>query len=340
MAVVRLSDAIIPAVYDSYGEVNSPELTAFLSSGIVARSPLFDAHMAGPSETGTMPFWNDVDATTEPNYSNDDNGDAGFADKIGSGSMAYRKAWLNMGWSAMDLVKELAGSDPMRRIRARTSTYWLRQLQRRIVAVCRGLLLRNIASNSSDMTIAIHLEAGNSATAANRLNGDAVISAAYTLGDNAGKFVAIAMHSTVKATLVKNNEIAFVRASDGSLVMETYKGLLVITDDGMPVRAGTTNGFVYTTVLFGAGAFALGTSPADVPFEVARDPDKGNGGGQETLWERKQWLLHPLGHSWVEAGGGALVEKSPTLADLANVAKWTRVLQRKLVPIAFVTTNG
>lgn len=340
MAVVRLSDAIIPSVYASYGAVNSPELTAFLSSGIVARGENFDAYMAGPSESGTMPFWNDVDAATEPNYSNDDNADSGFTDKLGSGSMVFRKAWLNMGWSAMDLVGELAGSDPMRRIRDRTSTYWLRQLQRRIIAISRGVLARNLANNGGDMAIAIHLEAGNSATAANKMNGDAVISAAFTMGDQANKFVAIAVHSTVKATMVKNDEIAYVRASDGSLIMETYKGLMVITDDSMPVRAGTTNGFVYTTALYGRGAIAMGVSEPAVPFEVERDPSKGNGGGQETLWERKEWLLHPQGHSWVEAGGGALVEKSPTLADLAIAAKWSRVLTRKLVPMAFITSNG
>jgi hypothetical protein len=340
MAVTRLSDAIIPSVYASYGEVNSPELTAFLSSGVIVQSPQLDAYMAGPSTTGSMPFWNDLDATVEPNYGNDDSSDSGYADKVNAGEMAFRKAWLNMGWTTMDLVNELAGSDPMRRIRDRTSTYWLRALQRRVVAIARGVLAKNLVANGGDMVIPIHIEAGNSATAANRINGDAVISAAYTMGDRANQFVAIAMHSMVKATLVKNDEIAFIRASNGDLLMETYKGLMVITDDNMPVRAGTTNGVVYTTVLFGRGVIGMGVSTPAVPFEVERDPAKGNGAGMETLWERKHWLLHPLGHNWIEAGGGALVEKSPTLADLANAAKWSRIYPRKLVPMAFITSNG
>ena len=336
MAVVRLSDVIIPEVYASYGEVNNPELTAFLSSGIVAMNPQLNAYAEGPSKTGHVPYWLDLDQTVEPNYSNDDPADLAETQKLGMGELAYRKSYLNQGWSDMDLVKELMGADPMAQIKKRTSTYWLRQLQRRIVAMARGLWLKNVASNGGDMTIDVSTQDGAAATPANRMNSDALINAAFTMGDSANGFSAIALHSHVAAQLTKNDDIETIRDSDGVIVTRTYKGLTVVMDDNLPVIAGTTSGFRYLSVLFAPGAIGMGVGTPTVPVEMNRIPEAGNGGGQEKLWERKTWLLHPAGFSWVE---GSLAEMSPSLADLAMPSHWVRAYARKQIPMAFIITN-
>lgn len=336
MAEVRLSDVVIPEVWDSYGEVNSPELTAFLSSGVVANDPVLDQHANGPSKTGHMPYWLDLDQTTEPNYSNDDPSDSGSTMDIGTGQLAYRTSYLNQGWSSMDLVKQLIGADPLTQIRQRVSTYWLRRLQRRIIAITRGVLAENIANDSSDMVIDISTQDGVNATANNRFNSDAFLDAAYTMGDRVGGFVAIGVHSMVLKRMTQNDEIDFVADSQGKLTIPYYKGLLVIADDSMPVIAGTTSGYRYISVLFGRGAIGMGVGSPRVPVEVARVAAAGNGEGQETLWMRKTWLLQPAGHDWVE---GSLVEMSPTDADLALEAHWDRKYERKLTPFAFLITN-
>jgi hypothetical protein len=336
MAVVRLSDLKIPQVWDSYGEVNSPELTAFLTSGIVATDPVLDAHAKGPSNTGTMPYWLDLDATIEPNYSNDDPADVAVPNKISTDQLAYRKAYLNNGWSSADLNVQLIGEDPILQIKKRTSTYWLRALQRRVVAIARGVLAKNILSNASDMVIDISTQDGNNATVNNRFNATAFINAVFTLGDAGNKFVAIAVHSLVMSQMLKNDEIAFDRDSQGQLTIPRYKGVLVVVDDGMPVIAGTTSGFRYVSALFGPGFIGMGVGTPRTPVEVDRVAAAGSGEGIETFWERKSWLLHPAGHDWVE---GTLTELSPTVADLALASHWTRKYTRKLTPIAFLITN-
>jgi len=53
------------------------------------------------------------------------------------------------------------------------------------------------------------------------------------------------------------------------------------------------------------------------------------------LWERNTWLLHPLGFQ--QTGTPAAV--SFTQAELALAAQWDRVLDRKLVPMAYLITN-
>jgi hypothetical protein len=318
--------------------VNTPELTAFLASGVVARNALLNAHAQGPSTTGTMPYWLDLDSSIEQNYSNDDPADLASPQKIAMSSLAYRTSYLNQGWSSMDLTAELLDTNPLAAIKRRTSVYWLRRLQKRIIAIARGILAKNIATNSSDMVIDISTQDGVNATGANKFNSDALINAAYTMGDAAGGFVAIGVHSHVKAQMVKNDDIEFVKDSNGSLIMERYKGLAVITDDSMPVIAGTTSGFRYVSVLFAPGVIGLGLGTPETPNEVERVAAAGNGGGMETFWERKTWLLHPIGHSWIE---GTLVEKSPTDADLALSAHWVRATgyTRKHIPIAFLITN-
>lgn len=336
MAEVRLSDVVIPAVWESYGEVNSPELTAFLSSGVVANTPVLNAHANGPSDTGHLPYWLDLDQTAEPNYGNDDPSDLATPAKIGTSQLAYRKSFLNFGWSSMDLVPQLISADPLAQIRKRTSVYWLRALQRRIIALARGVLAENIANDSSDMLIDISTQDGVNATVNNRFNSNAFIHAVYTMGDAAMQFKAIGVHSMVMAQMVKNDDIAYVADSDGKLTIPFYKGMYVIVDDNMPVIAGTTSGYRFVSVLFGAGFIGMGVGTPKTPVGVQRVEAAGGGEGMETLWERKTWLLHPAGHNWVE---GSLVEKSPTLADLMLEAHWDRLYERKQVPIAFLITN-
>jgi len=336
MAVVRLTDVIEPAVWASYGEVNSPELTAFLTSGVVARSAQLDAYAEGPSLTGHLPFWLDLDAEVEPNYSNDDPSDLATVTGITTDEMAFRKSYLNKGWGSMDLVNELIAEDPLAAIRARVSTYWLRRLQRRVIAITRGVLAENIAVDGSDMVIDISTEDGNNATLANRFSSDAFVDAAYTMGDRAGGFVAMAVHSMVMNRMVKNDDIDFVADSAGKLTIPYYKGKYVVVDDNMPVIAGTTSGYRYVSALFTAGFIGMGVGTPKVPVEVERVAASGNGGGEERFWNRKTWLLHPVGHDWVE---GSLVEKSPTEADLMLAAHWDRIYERKLVGVAFLITN-
>jgi hypothetical protein len=135
--------------------------------------------------------------------------------------------------------------------------------------------------------------------------------------------------------MVKNNDIVYIPDSQGALTIPTYMGLRVIVDDGMAVRAGTTSGFVYTSVLFTAGAFGYGEGSAKTPVELQREAAKGNGGGIETLWERKSWLLHPAGYQATGTPAG----DSFSLAELALATSWARVVERKNVGISFYVHN-
>lgn len=336
MATVQLSDIIDVKVFQDLPSVNSPEKTAFFESGVVTRNSLLDGIATAAGKTAELPFWKDIDATVAPNLSTDNPATLATPDKIVQGEQIARKAFLNKGLSAADLASELAmGSRAMDRIRARVDAYWLRQWQRRLIASCNGILADNVANNSGDMVINVAAEATASQTATTKFNRDTFTDAVYTMGDAADALRAIAVHSAVMKQMVKNDDIVYVQDSQGRLTIPTYMGLRVIVDDGLPVVAGTTSGFKYTSVIFGEGAFGYGDGAPVVPVEVQREANQGNGAGVETLWTRKTWILHPFGYQ----NTGTPASVSFSLAELAADAAWSRVVERKNVPISFLVTN-
>lgn len=347
MAVVRLSDAVIPEVYRSYTAVDSPERSEFFQSGVVRRTELFDQIARGGGITGTIPFWLDLDQTIEENQSNDDPSDLATPNKLGSSRMVYRKCFVNQSWSAMDLVAELAGSDPMRRIRNRFGTYWLRRDQRRLIATISGIYADNLANDAGDMIVDISALVGDDA----KFGAESAIDAEFTMGDAAGNFVAIAVHSAILARMEKNDLVDVIPDSQG-VPVKFYRGKRLIVDDNMPTSGAGAN-TIYTSVFFGAGAvgfggieghaFAMGEGIPTTPVWVTRVEQAGHGGGQEEIGERRTIILHPFGFKWIEDPAGTgddLTEFSPTNADLANAAHWDRVVDRKQVPIAFLLSKA
>lgn len=336
MPTTRLSDIIDVKVFRDLPQVDGPEKTAFFDAGIVTRNGLLDEIASGPGKIVELPFWNDLDGSVEVNYSTDNPASSATPQKINQGSQIARKAFVNQGWQAADLASELAmGGTAMEAIRARTDRYFARQWQRRLVAACNGLLADNVAANSSDMVVNVAAEATGSQTADTRFNRDAFTEAAFTMGDAKSGLTAIAVHSAVHKQMVKNDDIVYIPDSQGQLTIPTYMGLRVIVDDGMTVTAGTTSGFKYTSVLFGAGAFGYGVGSPEVPVEVDRGAAAGDGGGIETLWVRNTWLLHPFGFQQTGTPAGV----SFTNAELQAATSWARVLDRKLIPMAFLVTN-
>lgn len=346
MATTRLSDAVIPAVYGAYTAINSPETTAFFESGVVVRNAMLDAKANTGGQEIQLPFWRDLDSSVEPNASNDDPADMAAPGKIGSGLQRARIAYLNQGYSTADLVSELTGSSPMQQIRNRFGTYWQKQWQRRVIGSALGVLADNVANDSGDMVYD-----GSAALWSRK----AFTSAVFTLGDAFESLSAIAVHSLAYKQMVDADDIDFVADSEGKLTIPTFMGIRVVVDDAMPAVSvtGPPASISTTAVLFGAGAFGYGEGTPETPVEIERQARAGNGGGVETLWERKTWLLHPFGYQFTGADitnranangrtGAATGEDefSPLIADLAKAANWDRVVARKSVPLAFMKILG
>lgn len=336
MATVQIADIIDVTVYQDLAPVNSPEKTGFYESGVITRNPLLDAIASADGKLAELPFWNDIDPTVAPNLSSDNPATIAAAAKITQGEQIARKAFLNKGLSASDLASELAmGPDAMQHIRNRFDKYWTRQWQRRLIASLNGVLADNVANDSGDMVHDVASESIAGQSAATRFSRSNFTSAAFTLGDAFENTGAIGVHSAIYKQMVDNDDIDFIPDSQGQMTIPTFMGKRVIVDDGMTVTAGSTDGFKYTTVLFGAGAVGWGEGMPKVPVELEREAAQGNGGGIETLWTRKTQIIHPFGFQ----NTGTPAADSFTLAELAAATTWDRVVDRKNVPLAFLITN-
>jgi len=336
MATTKLSDIIDVVVYQDLPQIEGPEKTDFFDSGIVTRNPLLDNLSNQAGKTAELPFWKDLDGSTEVNYSSDNPSSTATPQKITQGEQIARKAFVNQGWQAADLASELAmGGSAMEAIRAKTSRYFARQWQRRLIASVNGVIADNETGDSGDMIHDVAVDTIGSQTTDTRFSQDAFIEAAYTLGDRVDGVTTIAVHSAVAKQITKLNGAEDVRDSDGNLLYRAYMGRRIIVDDGLPVVPGGTSGFKYVTVLFGPGAFGYGVGSPETPVEIEREAAQADGGGIETLWERKTWLLHPFGFQALTTPSG----NSFTQTELATGAVWDRILDRKLIPIAVLITN-
>jgi hypothetical protein len=322
-------------VYASYMQEDDPARNAFIASGAVTVDAILTARAAGEGELTTIPFWKDLDSSSE-NISSDDPGVSATPDKIETGKMVARNIHINNLWETSNLAAEISSEDPMMQIQSRTSNYWNNRLSARIQGMQTGMFLENEAG-TGDMIVDVSIEDGDNATASNLWSFDTFVDGYSTMGENADRLSLLAVHPTVMKQMRKENNIDFVKDDMTGITIPMYNGLRVVEDKSQPVIAGTTSGFRYVSTIYAAGAFGFGQALSKRPVAVEYDEKAGNGAGIETLAERKQWLLHPGGYNWTETTVAGL---SPTVAECALAANWTRAFDRENVALAWIVTNG
>lgn len=125
-------------VLTSYLTQDPVEKTAFFESGILSPTPYAAEIARGPSNIANIPYWKSIDASIEPNYSNDVYADVAEPRNIETGDMMARVAYLNEGFGQADLTVELTSKNPLQSVAARLDNFWQRQAQRRLLATSLG----------------------------------------------------------------------------------------------------------------------------------------------------------------------------------------------------------
>jgi hypothetical protein len=336
MAKTMVSDVIVPTMFEKYAIERTAVLSRFAQSGIVAASPQFDQLSAVGGKTVDMPFWQDLTATRQLLS----DGAALTLNKVTGACDIARVHNDAQVWGVNDLAKAISGDDPMNAVVQMVAEYWARVDGSLIVSSLKGMFA---AASMAGNLLAIHSEtiAGQSATT--RLTGSTFVDACAKLGDVADRLTAVAMHSATEAALKKLDLIDYVPDSQGQFRLGMFQGRKVVVDDTLPTRAGTTDGTVYTTYLFGDGAFARGASPQSAEpvaggtgtfgCELARIPLESD----SVLINRRRYILHPRGVKFTSV---ACAADSPTNAELETSTNWVRVYEAKNVRIVAVTHNN
>lgn len=306
----KIADVIVPEVFNPYVIERTAELSALVKCGIIVRDEELDKLALAGGRLINMPYWKDLNGDDEVL---DDNG-ALTPGKITAGQDVAALLMRGKAWSVNDLATALSGDDPMKAIGDLVAEYWARQRQKTLLAVLKGVFA------SSTMSGNVHDISSLEGDLA-KINGTSFIDAKTKLGDASDKLTAVAMHSTVFAELEKQNLIQYIPNSQGVVDFPSYLGRKVIVDDGCP-----KDGDVYTTYLFGQGAIGEGNGAAPVPTETDRD----SLAGEDILINRQHFLLHPRGVKFTDT---SVAKKSPSNAELANQANWSRVYENKNIRI-------
>lgn len=347
--LTQVADVVVPEIFTPYVQQLTEEKARLVQAGVLARDGLLDTLLAGGGLTFNVPSFRDLDndservSTDASHFSVADNPPVAVGSGTGTTDPVPRKIQTsqevavrlsrNNSWSSADLTAALAGSDPMDAIATRVAFYWTRRLQAAFIATMNGVILDNVANDSGDYQ--------NNISGASFLDGvtnfsaEAFLDAAVTMGDSMEDLTAVMVHSVVFNRMQKNNLIDFIPDARGEIQIPTFLGREVIVDDGLPV---TSN--VYDTWLFGAGSVRLGVSSPKVPTAVERKEGAGNGGGQEILYSRVEWSLHPVGHAYSGTAPNGGPGNGTGSNDLQNAGSWNRVFpERKQIKFARLVTR-
>lgn len=336
MPVTRISDVIVPEIFTGYTINRTTELSRLVQSGAVVRDQTLDNFLAGAGLTVHSPSYRDL-GNDEENVSSDDPDVYSVPKKIQTQQEIAVRLSRNNSWSTMDLVRALAGSDPMDAIANLVAGYWVRREQRLFVAEVNGVMANNALATDdyhvqNDMINSIAGTTYNNTVTT--FGAGSIIDTAVTMGDAMDQLTMVMMHSVVYARALKNNLIQFVAQSNNpnAIAIPTFLGKEVIVDDGMPHDGQG----VFETWMFGQGAFRMGVGSPTVPTEIERKASAGNGGGQEILHNRVERALHPEGYAYV----GPTPVGGPSNAQLATAANWRRAFtERKQIRMARLLTR-
>lgn len=335
--LTRIADIVVPEVFAGYVQTLTQEKSRLVQSSALVADERLSADLAGGGLTFNEPFYHDLlstDGDHAENISTDKGADS-KPDNITAGSEIQIRMSRNKSWGSADLVAALAGNDPMNAIANRVADWRVRRLQAAWLATMKGVFATNDAAPTStsthiqkDLTLDISGGTGDAA----KFSASAFISATGLMGDSMGDLTMVMMHSIVYQQLQRLNLIDFIPDARGEVNIAYYQGREVIVDDGMPNTGG-----VFHTYLIGAGATALGVGSPKTPVAITRKEEANNGGGEETLFNRWEWIIHPVGHAW---RGTAASKGGPTNTELGAAGAFERVFrERKMIRIARLITK-
>ena len=218
-----------------------------------------------------------------------------------------------------DMAVDLGGDDPLNDIAEFWAEYWLPRQQVVLINVLNGALG---AASASGNVYDISVNSGAAAV----ISANAFIIASNKLGDQSDQIVSVAMHSAFYTQLLLQNLITFLPAAGQGKPIPQYLDKTVIVDDGLPYDSGTGIG---TLFLGKRGAVTYQEASLKTPIELERQALVNS--GQEYSVSRKKYIMHPNGFNWNTAA--ATVDPTPSNAELATSANWTRVYSAKEVGI-------
>src|SRR5690349_6151081 len=315
MASTRLSNVIVPEIWNPYVVNRTMEVSNLFQSGIMAPVTELNGFQGQGGNVINMPFWQDLSGESEVLSAT---GTALSVNPITSGQDAAVVQFRGKAWGVNEVAAALAGSDPMNAIGDLVAAWWARDMQRILKAILTGVFsAASMAANVHDISGVANGQG---------ITGPGFLDAFQRLGDASDGVSAIIMHSAVRTQLLKDDLIEFVPQSQGQAALPTFMGKRIIIDDGMTVT-GSGATAVYDTYIFGPGAIGYATGN-DANIQLV-ETDRDSLAGEDYLINRRVFVMHPRGVKFIGAATGG----GPDNTVLATGASWSRVYESKSIRI-------
>lgn len=318
----------------SYLPADPVRETPFWTSGAFNSDNRISTLIAAGSPTFVVPAINDLDAKLEPNYSNTIYTDIAVPRGIDARKSTGRMAYLNEGFLESRLEKYLqAGVSPLQEIAKQIGGFWSQEAEQRAIATIIGL--RNYdQANGKKITI----ESTSAFDASLFLDAESAMARKYR-----GKG-AIVVHPAVALALRKAQLLIPFTDPNNLRTVDTFNGRTVIeSTDGTKVGSTAAN-TQYVSYLLNENAFVAESVAGYDDLEIERSASRANGGGTNTLWTRRNMLIHPSGYSFIAAedsltGGTTNESVSASWADLQKAANWRLDTDAEKVPFRIIVSK-
>ncbi len=334
----RISGVFVPQVLTAQIAAEMDTRTSnLIRSGAVVVDP-FLAAAAGQNKGSkvTIPQYDAYKVSDE--VGNDDPTDSLTTNARTSHEVDVPMLRRVVNFSAMDLARAEANADPLGDVAVQAAQQIIANQNAIVIASLEGVLESNktavsSATGANSMRVAVTAATSGSPAKANRISRAAIIDAVAHWGDYGNRAAALVMHSAVYYALLKDDTTSFAREGEQGFV-NTYMGIPVILDDSSTID-GSNALKLYTTYVLGAGAIGFASLQGSPVLD--RNERVGNGWGQETLIIRRTDLINPRGVDFSGTVNNA--GNSDTTTGLDKTASWSRVWNRKNIPITFITSQ-
>lgn len=337
MAATTIANLWTPEVWVNGLAERAVARSSILNTAAVVRRPEIDAIAAGGGLTGNMPFLKEPDGDDEIQAENT----AASVTALASGTQVCAILNRQVAVGAEALAGAVSASDPVGFALNIMADWRLRRRVRTLAKTLRGFFHTAAAALSYDKFVEI---VGSQSADTHFIKSAYVHSTLALLGEAKEGMTAggvMFCHSVIEAALGAQDDIDYIRDSEGKIILRTYKGMPLFISDSL-VRAGTTSGYVYETYFLLPGSIGMGDKPqVSAIGEVASLVQEGDASkNQMTIYDRTRFVMHPSGAKWNPASG-VPAGQSPTDAELAAGGNWALAFaDAKNVGIVRCRTNG
>lgn len=321
-------------VFADYMQEKSTFKDAIIASGIIKNDPLILDMLGEKGNVGSIPLFTSIDGMGDA--LNFDGTTDNTPEALTGKKMTVMKIGRMKAWKDADFTRYLIGAAPLQNLADNlVGKYYLNQWQKTLLSILTGVMgVSGLATHVTDIT-----SSTSTVTDTNKVSETSLIDLGVkALGDNAGTFGLILMHSVVygqyqKLGLVNFNKYTIEDALRREVDLPTIHGKIVAVDDSLVDTTGTNP--VYSTYLVGEGAILGADCAIPTPYYEAYDAE--TDGGINKLYTKQAKVLHPNGMSIV---ANNITAESPTNTELATAANWSLAYNAKNVPIAVLKSNG